>query len=108
MNAKTARIIDYIRQNPSESRKVLSEKFECTPNNITNIRRRYRIYINDPSMHLDISKGKKKDLQHRDNQNKGLKCTPVLRYVHYILTGKSVSLTKQQYKTAIMVLIAEL
>lgn len=121
MNESTYKILIFIKKNPKLSRVEIANKFTTTPNNITNIKRRYRDLLekditnikyqpsnnrrnpNPSKRNVDNVQVRHKDYfrdlnfkysgVHASIENK----TATLRFCLLVLTGKSISLTKSEY-----------
>lgn len=62
MRAKTIEMVQWIREHKDcgyNIRGIFAEHFNCDPNNFNNISRRYRKYIDDPTLPLDLNQSKK-------------------------------------------------
>lgn len=72
MRAKTIEIISKIRNESHHySNKEWAKRFGCHPNNITNIRRRYKKYFDDLTLPLNLNDSKETNKQ----KNKQTKLT---------------------------------
>lgn len=115
----TEKIIRELQEFPNATNKELAEKYKCTSENISNIRRRYNSTINERSR--DVYRSEKIPQKKKiNNLEVGSKCklrmegkrdrsvynqAEIYRTIYILLTGKSTRMNKEEIKKSLILIL---